>query len=107
MTPRKNLVSQNVSRVVLGFVIYVNSNITIKPTDELNNQLKEHIKLIKETASRGWSGEKGYFFDSIIKLMNQFIFNCYFRAGAGSTIASVANFHSRQVTVTCRRIVLH
>ena len=75
------------------YVDYVNSNITIKPTDEFNNQLKEHIKLIKETASRGWSGEKGYFFDSIIKLMNQFIFNCYFRAGAGSTIASVANFH--------------
>ena len=75
------------------YVDYVNCNITIKPTDEFNNQLKEHIKLIKETASRGWSGEKGYFFDSIIKLMNQFIFNCYFRAGAGSTIASVANFH--------------
>jgi hypothetical protein len=72
------------------YVEYVKSNITIK-SDELNKHLIEHIELIKEIALQGWSGEKGYFFDSIIQHMNQFIFNCYFRGGL--TIASVANFH--------------
>ncbi|PEJ37510.1 hypothetical protein CN689_01005 [Peribacillus butanolivorans] len=72
------------------YVDYVNSNITSK-SDEFNKHLVKHIQLIKEIASQEWSGEKGYFFDSIIQYMNQFIFNCYFRAS--SSIASVANFH--------------
>ncbi|PGY51518.1 hypothetical protein [Priestia megaterium] len=72
------------------YVEYVNSQITIK-TVEFNEHLIKHIQLIKEISASEWNGKKGYFFDSILPYMNQFILNCYFRAG--STIASVANFH--------------
>ncbi|WHY63652.1 hypothetical protein [Cytobacillus firmus] len=59
--------------------------------EELDTVLRQHVQLVKSLATREWDGEKGYFFDSVIKPMNQFMINCYFRAS--SSIASVANFH--------------
>lgn len=59
--------------------------------EDLDTVLRQDVQLVKSLASRGWDGEKGYFFDTLIKSMNQFMINCYFRAS--SSVASVANFH--------------
>ncbi|SDM73218.1 hypothetical protein [Bacillus sp. OK048] len=60
-------------------------------SEELEDYLIQHVQLVKSVVSKEWKGERGYLFDVLIRLMNQQMMDCYFRAS--DSIASVANFH--------------